>query len=329
MTKQHDRQLFVKKMDGSFELFDQFKLKDSLIKAGAQENQADKIVHTVIEAFLDEGKHTHLANHGEVTGHGNKKGETHEPVGIYTSASEIYERAFHLLKDHSRVVAARYSLRRSLLEFGPTGFPFEEYVAQLFNARWGLEAVTDQVVLGGCVAHEVDVVAWGKRKDNVSGESEFDEKLIMAEVKYHHDPASKTDLKVTLYVKARYDDLRETLFDYGGRRRKLDEGWLVTNTQFTETAIIYGECKGLKLLSWNYPEKENLRTMIESTLLHPVTCLTTLNSAEKRHLLEKDIVLAKSLFDNVREMEILGFTKEKIEVILGEVSDIIKTVPTE
>lgn len=323
MTKQQDRQLFVKKMDGSFELFDQFKLKDSLIKAGAQESQADKIVHTVVEAFLDEGKHTHAAGHGEISG----KGKDSQPVGIYCSASEIYERAFHILKEHSRVIAARYSLRRSLLEFGPTGFPFEEYVAQLFGARWGLSAVTDQVVLGGCVPHEVDVVAWGKKTDNVTGDADIDEKLIMAEVKYHHDPASKTDLKVTLYVKARYDDLKENLYDYGGQKRKLDEGWLVTNTRFTDTAITYGECKGLKLLSWDYPEQENLRTMIEDTLLHPITCLTTLSSSEKRQLLEKDLVLAKNLFDNIKAMEILGFSKEKIEIVLDEVSEIIKTVP--
>lgn len=316
MTKTHERQLFVKKLDGSFELFDQYKIKDSLIKAGAQEAQADKIVHTVIEAFLDEGKHNHEKTDGSIE--------------IFCSASEIYERAFALLKDASRVVAARYSLRRSLLEFGPTGFPFEEYVAQLFRARWGLHAVTDQVVLGGCVPHEVDVVAWGLRTDNVTGLADNDakeEKLIMAEVKYHHDPASKTDLKVSLYVKARYDDLIGTTFDYGGKKRKLSEGWLVTNTRFTDTAVTYGSCKGLKLLSWDYPENENLRTMIEDTLLHPITCLTTLSSGEKRQLLERDIVLAKTLFDEVKQMEVLGFSRDKIETVLGEVGEIIKTVP--
>ncbi len=190
-----------------------------------------------------------------------------------------------------------------------------------------MEAITDQVVLGGCVPHEVDVVAWGKRKDNITGEESSEPMLIMAEVKYHHDPASKTDLKVSLYVKARYDDLEGNLFDYGGARRPLNEGWLVTNTRFTDTAVTYGSCKGLKLLSWDYPEEENLRTMIEDTMLHPVTCLTTLSSGEKRQLLERDIVLAKTLFDKVSEMEILGFSKDKIEVILGEVSEIIKTVP--
>ncbi len=322
MTKthsdRHERQLFVKKEDGSFELFDQFKLKDSLVKAGAQDNQADKIVHSVIESFMDDGKH----NHEE-----RKNGATE----LYCSASEIYERAFAQLKDASRVVAARYSLRRSLLEFGPTGFPFEEYIAQLFSAKWGMESVTDQVVLGGCVPHEVDVVAWGLRTDNVTGVSDNDngeEKLIMAEVKYHHDPASKTDLKVALYVKARYDDLEGNVFDYGGKKRHLNEGWLVTNTRFTDTATSYGTCKGLKLLSWDYPEEENLRTMIENTLLHPITCLTTLTSGEKRQLLERDIVLAKTLFDKVREMETLGFSSKKIEIVLGEVSEIINTVPS-
>ncbi len=314
MTKKHERQLFVKKEDGSFEIFDQFKLKDSLIKAGAQDSQADKIVHTVIEAFLDEGKHNHEKKDGSIE--------------IFCSASEIYERAFALLKDASRVVAARYSLRRSLLEFGPTGFPFEEYVAGLFRAKWGLEAITDQVVLGGCVPHEVDVVAWGVRTDNLTGDADAEEKLIMAEVKYHHDPASKTDLKVALYVKARYDDLVGNMFDYGGKRMPLSEGWLITNTRFTDTAVAYGSCKGLKLLSWDYPENENLRTMIEDTLLHPITCLTTLSSGEKHQLLEKDIVLARSLFDKVREMEVLGFSKGKIEVVLEEVGEIINTVPS-
>jgi hypothetical protein len=317
MTKTHsERQLFVKKEDGSFELFDQFKLRDSLIKSGAQDNQADKIVRTVIETFLDEGKRNHEEKNGVTE--------------LYCSASQIYERAFALLKDASRVVAARYSLRRSLLEFGPTGFPFEEYVAQLFEARWGMNAITDQVVLGSCVPHEVDVVAWGVRTDNVTGEADNadgEEKLIMAEVKYHHDPASKTDLKVSLYVKARYDDLFGNMFDYGGKKRPLSEGWLVTNTRFTDTAVTYGSCKGLKLLSWDYPEEENLRTMIEDTMLHPITCLTTLSSGEKRQLLERDIVLAKTLFDKIKEMEILGFSSKKIEIVLGEVSEIIKTVP--
>ncbi len=318
MTKTHsDRQLFVKKEDGSFELFDQSKIRSSLIKSGADENQADKIVHTVIEAFLDEGLHNHV--------------DKEERTEIYCSASEIYERAFALLKESSRVVAARYSLRRSLLEFGPTGFPFEEYIAQLFKARWGLDSITDQVVLGGCVPHEVDVVAWGLRTDNITGLADNEaneEKLIMAEVKYHHDPASKTDLKVALYVKARYDDLAETTFDYGGKKRKLSEGWLVTNTRFTDTATTYASCKGIKLLSWDYPEEENLRTMIENTLLHPITCLTTLSSGEKRLLLERDIVLAKTLFDKISEMQILGFSKERIEIVLGEVTEIIKTVPS-
>jgi transcriptional regulator NrdR family protein len=305
-------QLFVKKEDGSFELFDQFKLRQSLVKSGAMENQADKIVHMVIEAFLDEGKRNHMEN------------GRHE---IYCSASEIYERAFLQLKTASRVVAARYSLRRSLLEFGPTGFPFEEYIAQLFRAKWGMEAVTDQVVVGSCVPHEVDVVAWGKKTDNVTGKQDAEEKLIMAEVKYHHDPGSKTDLKVTLYVKARYDDLKDNLYEYGGKKMPLSEGWLVTNTRFTDTAATYASCKNLKLLSWDFPEHENLQSMIESTMLHPVTCLTTLSSSDKRVLLEKDIVLAKTLFDNVKEMDMLGFSKQKIETVLDEVGEILKTVP--
>lgn len=309
MTRKHEHQLFVRKEDGSTELFDQFKLKESLIKSGAKEEQAEKILHSVVEAFIDEGRKI------------DKSGEQ-GAEDTYCTASEIYERAFSILKEASRVVAARYSLRRSLLEFGPTGFPFEEYIAQLFKAKWGFESITDQVVFGSCVPHEVDVVSWTEpTKNHPNG------KLIMAEVKYHHDPASKTDLKVALYVKARYDDLKDNVFEYGDKKRKMDEGWLVTNTRFTDTAITYGTCKGLKLLSWDYPDTDNLQDMIETTMLHPVTCLVTLSGSEKRALLERDIVLAKSLFEKVKDMELIGFSKEKIETVLDEVSEIINTVP--
>jgi hypothetical protein len=117
------------------------------------------------------------------------------------STREIYNRAFGLLKKKQPVFASKYKLKKAIYELGPTGFPFEEYVAELFKAKFGYKTLTGQVVLGGCVPHEIDVVGWN------------DEKLIMAEVKYHSDAASKTDLKVALYVLARFEDISETDFD--------------------------------------------------------------------------------------------------------------------
>ena len=77
---------------------------------------------------------------------------------------------------------------------GPTGFPFEQFVAEIFKAE-AYSTITDQIVQGKCVEHEIDVVAWKEKE------------LIMVEAKFHTDFNLKSDLKIVLYVKARYDDI--------------------------------------------------------------------------------------------------------------------------
>ena len=283
--------ILIKKSDGSHEEFDVMKLQDSLSKSGAQPTAVDKIIRTITE---------------DLKVRSSKLGKT--PV---CNVSEIYKQAFQMLKKMSVSAAARYSLRRSVMEIGPTGFPFEEFVAEVFIAQ-GYEAITDQIVLGKCVPHEVDVIAWN------------DQKLIMAEVKYHNELAGKTDLKVALYVKARYDDLSQNEYQYTESTppRKLDEGWLITNTKFTESAITYGECSKLKLLSWDYPKKENLLDLIEKFKLHPVTCLSSLAASDKKFLIGRKIILCKSLYDNKKAMKELGMSDAKIFKAYSEISSI-------
>jgi transcriptional regulator NrdR family protein len=291
------QQVFIIKEDGATEVFDTRKLELSLLRAGAQPTMADKIVRTITED-LDKGVcDPDSENGGSCTVH------------------QIYKKAFEMLKSISTSAAARYSLRRSIMEFGPTGFPFEEYIAEIFKAKQ-YQTLVDQVVLGGCVPHEVDVVAWNEQK------------LIMAEVKYHNEQGGKTDLKVSLYVKARYDDLSTTVFKYGDfPNRKIDEWWLITNTKFTDVAQKYGECKGLKLLSWVYPEGAGLLDMIEETKLHPITCLTTLTNTEKKELISKDIVLCKTIYEKRILLKEIGFSDEKIFTVFNEISEIINLVP--
>jgi hypothetical protein len=201
-------------------------------------------------------------------------------------------------------------LKRSLFELGPTGFPFEKYIAEIFRAQ-GYEAITGQMIMGTCVPHEVDLVAWNN------------EQLFMGEVKYHNDPASKTDLKVALYVSARYNDIKQNVFDYGGKNRKISEWWLITNTKFTDTAVTYAVCNGVKLLSWTFPEANNLHDMIEDTKSHPITCLTALDSVQKKMLIDKNIILCRQLFHSTAVMKELGFSEEVIFKTLEEVGAII------
>ncbi len=270
----------ITKADGSRELFEESKLIESLKNAGG----SDEIVEDVVD---------HVSHH------------------MYDGmpTSEIYSHAFKLLRQHSMPLAVKYSLRRALSELGPDGFPFEKYISKVFQA-WGYETMTDQMVLGVCVAHEVDVVAWNK------------EKLVMVEAKFHNELGMKSDLKVALYIKARFDDLRGNMFNYGGIVRKLDEGWLVTNTKFTDQAIRYGECQGVKMLGWNYPAKGNLQDIIEELRLHPFTCLITINNTYKKELLKKGIVLCTEIFNNPKVLLSIGMKPDEIKNVLIEIKEV-------
>jgi hypothetical protein len=261
----------VTKADGTVENFDPLKLRSSLHKAGADEEMTVHIVDEITKELY---------------------------AGIPTE--EIYRRAFALLREHRRDAAAHYSLKRALFDFGPSGFPFETYLGELFKAEGFTDVHTDQLVQGGCVEHEVDVVM---NKDG---------RRFYVEAKFHNTAALKTDLKVVLYVQARIDDLKVAM-------PKSDIGGLVvTNTKFTGKAIQYASCQGLELLGWDYPHKHNLHTKIEQTKLYPITALTTLSKHEKIALLTQKVVLCQELIGNTDTLLAAGVTGKHTEQVLHE-----------
>ena len=264
----------ITKSDGTRELFEEEKLINSLRKVGASGDTIDQIIDDVAKDMWD---------------------------GMPTS--DIYTRAFALLKKYSVGTAIKYSIRRALIELGPEGFPFERFVARIFQ-NWGYSSVTDQALMGSCVEHEIDVVAWK------------DQDLAMVEAKFHNEFGIKSDLKVALYVKARYDDLADNFFDYGGAKRKLTERWLITNTKFTEKAIAYGECKDLKMVGWNYPAKNNLHEIIEQNGLHPITCIAALSHQQKKDFIGKNVL---TCIDIVARPEVLKEIGVKDEIIFEKI----------
>ncbi len=272
--------IYIIKADGVRELFNPTKLEHSLRKIGTNQETADQIV-AEIQAGLTENSTT----------------------------KEIYRQAFSLLRRKQKPVAVRYSLKRAIAELGPTGFPFEQFVAEIFKSQ-GYETLTGQIVMGACVPHEVDVVAWKGPE------------LIMIEAKFHADPSMRSDLKVALYVKARFDDLNKHNYSFGGVERKLAKGMLITNTKFSTTAIQYGECAGLNMVGWNYPQGKNLHHMIEGNNLVPITALFSLTQTEKKMLIANNLVLSKQL--NADVLKSYGLAENKIEQILQEVEDIKK-----
>jgi len=260
--------VLIAKSDGTIEPFDERKLIGSLERAGAEPETAKSIALDVARELRP---------------------------GMTTN--EIYRRAFAFLREEKRAAAARYSLKRAVLDFGPSGFPFEVYLAKLFEFE-GWKATTDQMIMGKCVEHEVDVVL--KKGDET----------VYVEAKFHNTPGFKTDLKTVLYVQARIEDI--------GKGR----GMVVTNTKFTTPAVQYSSCRGLELLGWEYPEKSNLHDRIEAAKLYPVTALTTLSRREKLSLLSQKMVLCNALPDDTRGLAAAGITGKKAEAVLEEVGSL-------
>lgn len=271
--------VLIQKADGELEPFDPGKLEHSLELAGASSTVRAKILAHVLKELRPQMR-----------------------------TEEIYSRAFNLLREHEILpVAARYSIKRAVHDLGPSGFPFEQFFAEVLRAH-GWRARADVVLMGRCVIHEVDVLA------------EKDGKRIGVEAKFHNDPGGKVDVKDALYVHARYEDLGKAPTDDA----RVDEGWLVTNTTFTTSAIRYARCSNLTLLGWDYPHTSGLFQMIVEGRVHPLTALTTLSPGEKRRLLDNKIVLCKAVTTSHLLQE-YGVRPDRIPKVLEEAQQLCGT----
>ncbi|MES2555754.1 MAG: restriction endonuclease [Bacteroidota bacterium] len=230
--------------------------------------------------------------------------------GITTKA--IYRIAFSMLKEGSRHLAARYHLKQAIMELGPSGFPFERYVGELLKFK-GYNIRIGKILQGKCVTHEIDVIA---DKDN---------EHLLIECKYHNYAGVSCDVKVPLYIHSRYLDVTAGV-EQQRHSSKINQGWVVTNTRFTDDALTYAACAGLVAVGWDYPAKNGLKDQIDRSGLYPITCLTSLTGAEKQKLLEREIVLCKDLEDNEKLLKAIGIKSSRNIVVLQEVRELCKYI---
>ncbi len=243
----------ITKASGQQVPFDGDKLLQSLSRAGALPQTAQAILAEV-EAELKPGQTTR----------------------------RIYQRAFNLLRKHSRPLAAKYKLKRAVMELGPSGYPFERFIGELL-AHHGYAVQVGVQVAGRCVTHEVDVLA------------DREGRRLAVECKFGATTRKRLDVKVALYISSRVQDLIDRWQAEPQGTERQYEGWIVTNGAFSDDAATYGSCAGLRLMAWNYPRSGNLKDFIEQSGLYPVTTLVTLTKAEKKRLLEQGVVLVKRL----------------------------------
>lgn len=209
--------------------------------------------------------------------------------------SDIYRHITEFLVNSSYPqTKAKYSLKQAIMDLGPTGYPFEDFIAEILKTKGYLTQVR-VIINGTCIHHEIDVLAHREMPEA--------EDTTIVEAKFHNNSGIRTDIHVALYTKARFDDIK--------KRHGFGNVWLITNTKVTMDVITYAQCVGMKVTSWSYPEGEGLRDLIEANGLYPITALTTLSNDHKQTLLNNHIVLCKTICEKPSILDLLPISKEE------------------
>lgn len=270
-------EIIITKSNGDQEVFDDSKLIRSLQRVQATELEIDRVLHHV---------RTRLRN------------------GMTTR--DIYSLAHNALASFQKKnpKAIRYSLKQSIMQLGPSGFPFEQFVARVY-VELGYTCQVGVMVQGNCIQHEVDILAY--KGDEV----------ICIEAKFHNEPYMKSDTKVALYVKARFDDLVGQKISIDKKNKHITRGILITNTNFTDNAEKYVECTGgYDLISWNKPEKKGLLDYIQDYGLHPVTVIPELKKREITALLNQGVIVCSDIKKQKHVLTKIGIKHKRQHAIM-------------
>lgn len=229
------KNLKIIKASGEQDEFSEEKVTDSLRRAGADPALMDKIL---------------------------KRLEQELYPGI--STKEIYKRAFSLLKNKNRLFASRYKLKKAIYELGPTGFPFEKFIAPILKNS-GYMVEVGSIFQGKCVTHEVDIKATNSTE------------TFLIEFKFHSTPGKNCNVKVPLYIYSRFRDIENFQKERKENQLYFSELWVVTNTRFTTDATQYAKCAGLKPICWDAPKGNGLKERITKTGFLPNNCFYHFN----------------------------------------------------
>lgn len=218
------------------------------------------------------------------------------------STREIFKKVEEYLYQDFPKAGMRFSLKEAMRKLGPSGFPFEKYIGEIFK-RLGFTVQINQYLAGKCVLHEIDFLA------------KIDKQLLIGECKYHTLIGSRVDLKVAMASYACYLDLKTgNVFKRKTLKNLQTRPILVTNTKFSSEAIRYANCMKMDLLGWRYPENRGLEYVIESNKFYPVTILPSLTGDCLKICGEKNIFLVEDILkeDAHKCAQVNGVSEKKI-----------------
>jgi hypothetical protein len=224
------------------------------------------------------------------------------------STDELRKQVLVRLKNTNPVSATRYDLSRAVMGLGPTGFPFEKLIGRLYESE-GYAVEINQTRSGRCVDHEIDVVA--KRLG----------KTTFIECKFHNSPGFFVELKTTLYIKARSDDLLNS------KKAASDHSTfaLITNTRFSSESVKFGNCSGIELIAWSHPEGANsLVHRLERSGLIPLTALTSLPKRLASGLMNDGIITIRDWVESPRAWRVLPRNGKILAAIHSEIDELFE-----
>ncbi len=200
--------------------------------------------------------------------------------------SDIYRKIKKILRAKDYKTNLKFSLKQAINKLGPTGFPFEKYVGEIFKSN-GFEVYINQHIMGSCLpSYEIDFIA---KKENL---------IYIGECKFRNLAGQRIHTKTVLANFARFLDIFDGKFLSDNEKRNIEiKTIVVTNTKFTNVAQKYSECVGADILGWRYPKQNSLEYLIEKQKLYPITILPSLNKSLKHIFVSEKIMLAKDVLD--------------------------------
>ncbi|HOI13678.1 MAG TPA: restriction endonuclease [Methanoculleus sp.] len=231
------------------------------------------------------------------------------PDGVKTAM------VFRMIRARARTVRPavghRTNLRRALalLRSKPD---FEEFVRVLLREH-GYQVQTGCILAGRCGEHEVDAIA------------EKDDTTVFVEVKHHASHHRVTGLDEGRIARAIVEDLQEG-FRSGHCTVSIDGALIVCNTKLSEHAKRYAACRGIGHIGWDYPEEQNLRTMIEKTQSYPVTIVAGVGPSVSARLAAAGVVTAKLVAygDATTIAHDAGIPLKEVLLIAGRAREILE-----
>lgn len=274
----------ITKADGSKQLFEKQKVKQTCYRLGADEVLADQVAG-IVEGRLYPG----------------------------ITTGTIFKMISSLMRKHRPALKHLFDLRKGISLMEPK-YEFEPFV-RLLLSQIGYSVKPNTILRGQCGEHEVDALA---TKDRIN---------YFVEIKHHYSYHALTGLDESRIARAILEDVTDA-FNSGSNGLRIDSAMIITNTRYSEHAIVYGKCRNILQIGWTSPENLGLRDIVERGKLYPLSCLRGLSNEKRLRLVNAGILLIKQLLDyDTRSIEKrTGLSQNEVLSIIEKAQHTTETI---